>query len=334
MDNPDTLAPIIDYDGQPISRTCIVRDMPITVYHSQCCALPSISSSGVRTIEAKSLEHFYDTSDLNPDRAEQEAKHHFSWGRALHHLAAGEADFSKHFAVRPLIWDSWRTKDAQGWRAEQVAAGLDVLVPEDLDTLRRAADKLAAHPTIQAGILSGLVEHSIFWRRDILVGDTVVKIILKSRPDVLPVEANMIVDLKSTADASPVAVRRAIGDYGYEIQLGMAHEGLLATLGRTMTDHVLVFIENKRPCSINIKPLSALAIEYGRRQLKRAVHKFAYAIANNHWAGYDDDEVECHLPDWKANRLSREAEAGLLPELDPPEEPAMAEAPSAEALFQ
>lgn len=312
---------VLDYvDGMVISESCIVRNMSMVRYHGQAvCTHPSISSSGARLIESRSLAHFYDQSDLNPNRAPDEPKHHFSWGKALHHLSAGEADFAKHFAVRPDSFDSWRTKESQKWRAEQQLDRKDVLVPDDLISLRIAAEKLAAHPTIQAGILHGLIEHSIFVKRDIVLPTgEVVTIFLKSRPDVIPVEADMIVDLKSCADASPAAVRRSIGEYGYYIQLALAHEAILETTGRTMEDHVLVFIESKRPCEINIKPLEPVAIEYGRRQLKRALVKFAGAVSSGKWPGYEDDEVPAGLPDWLAKRLAREAEDKLLPELDPP----------------
>lgn len=317
---------VFDYrEGQKITRPGVYRDVPMAVYHSQCCDGPSISSSGVRMIEDpdSSLLHFYDQSEFNPDRPEEEPKHYFSLGRALHHLAGGDGNFLDHFAVRPDEWDSWRTKDAKAWRARMELARRDVLVPADLDLIRGMAQRLGAHPTIQAGILTGLVEHSIFWKRAVRLPDgRVVTIWLKSRPDVLPIHSNMIVDLKTTADASPKAVRRSIGDFGYHIQLAMAQEGLLATTRRRMTDFVLVFIETKRPFAINHKPLSAVSIEMGRRQLKRGLTKFAQAIADNDWPGYDDDEVECGLPDWYAKRLDYEAQHGMLPGLDESDEPA------------
>ena len=314
---------ILDWkEGMVVDRSCIVRNVPMAAYHGQAiCSAPSISSSGVRLIESKSLSHFYDQSDLNPKKAEEDPKTHFSWGKALHHLAGREQDFDKHFVVRPVEWDSWRTKDAKAWRKAQWDAKKDVLVPDDLIALSIAAEKLTAHSTIQAGILHGLIEHSIFQKKDIVLDDgEVVTIFLKSRPDVIPLDANMIVDLKSCHDASPVAVRKSIGEYGYHVQLALAHEAILETTGRTMTDHVLVFIESERPCEINIKPLEPIAIEYGRRQLLRATRKFAKAVADNRWPGYEDDEVPAGLPEWLFKRLAREAEDGLLPVIEPPTE--------------
>lgn len=300
---------IIKWDGNTVSTPGIVSGLGMDFYHSDCCAGPSISSSGLRTIENSSLAHYWATSYLNPKRIEVGEKAHFSIGKAAAHLIGGEAEFYSKFAVRPDEFDSWRTKAAQEWRDAKLGAGLTVITPDDIETIRGMADTLAAHPTIRAGILQGLVEHSIFWQ------DAETGVWLKARPDVIPVDANMLVDLKTCASAHPQTVRRAIADYGYHMQLGLAHEGMMATTGREMTDHVLVFVEKSAPYCVNIKPIPTEDIELGRRQLRRAIRKFANALETNEWPGYEDDEVPAHLPEFYRRNLLLEADAGLLPEL-------------------
>lgn len=303
--------------GMIITEPGIYRDVPMARYHCEdgveICAGPSISSSGIRTIENESLLHYFDTSHLNPDREPPESKPHFSLGKAVHHLAAGEKDFREHFVVRPAEYDSWRTKKAKEWRAQAEKDGKNVLIPDDIAVIRGIAKSLENHPTIMAGILEGLIEHSIFWRRAFIVEGKRVVVWCKARPDVLTIAASIVVDLKTTADASAQKVRRSIADLSYHIQLGMVHDGILATTGRVLTDHILPFVETKRPYAINIKPLSPLAIEYGRRQLERGLGKFARAVGTDCWDGYEDDEVEADLPVYLKDRLSKEAEKGLLP---------------------
>jgi hypothetical protein len=182
--------------------------------------------------------------------------------------------------------------------------------------------QLSYHPTIQAGILNGLVEHSIFWFEDIATANgEIIRVWFKARPDVIPLDSRMGVDLKTTTDASGIACRRAITDYGYHIQLGMIHEGLEKVASWRLEDHVLVFIEKADPWAVNIKPIPDVDIEYGRRQLLRASRKFAQAISDNIWHGYDDDEVEGGLMPYARDRLAKEAETKLLPELPMPSAP-------------
>ena len=45
-----------------------IYDMPINWYHDDCCDGPSVSSSGLRTIELESPEHYWAHHPANPDR--------------------------------------------------------------------------------------------------------------------------------------------------------------------------------------------------------------------------------------------------------------------------
>lgn len=300
----------IIWDGNKISKPGIYAGIPIMTYHSDCCIGPSTSSGGLRTIDSVSPAHYWATSYLNPERTPPEDKDSFSLGRAAHTLILGEEGFRRDYVIRPDKWDSWRTKDAQVWRDEQKLAGLTVLEPKNIDQIKGMAASLAAHPTIEAGILRGHIERSIVWQ------DKQTGVWLKARPDVLPIDSNMIVDLKTCNSADPVSVRRSIADYGYHLQLALAYEGILAVTGRKMTDFVLVFVETSAPYAVNIKPLDADDIIFGRRQIRRAINRFAECIEAGSWPAYDDDEVTASLPAYYRARLDREVEAGLLPELE------------------
>lgn len=138
---------------------------------------------------------------------------------------------------------------------------------------------------------------------------------LKARPDVIPTDSNMIVDLKTCSSAHPRAVRRSIDEYNYHMQLALGRWGVSATTGREMTDFVLVFVETQAPYCVNIKPIFPEDIEIGQRQLRRALDKFARALETNEWPGYEDDEVMCGISDAYRKRLEKDDEAGLLPKL-------------------
>lgn len=308
---------ILTWDGSPITRAGLYHNVPMDAYHGAVTAKPSVSSTHLRKIESDSLAHMWDGYYLNPEREAEEDSDHFAIGRALHDLTAGQESFLDNYAIRPDEWGSWRTKDAKAWRADMELAGKTVLTPDDLLALQAMTRRLAKHPTIEAGILNGLIEHSIFWP------DPATGIWLKARPDIVPLDSNMIVDLKTCASAAPRSVRRSITDFNYHMQLALAYEGLLMTTGREMTDFVLVFVETKRPHCVNIKPIFEDDIELGRRQLRRALDKFATALdawqaggdPDHCFAGYDDDEVPAGLDDYYRKRLAEEDKRGELPPL-------------------
>jgi hypothetical protein len=297
------------WKGEKIARPGIYSNVPMGVYHDDLCIGPSVSHSTLWRLDSKSPRHAWREWYGNPNRKEPEEKPHLALGRAIHHLAGGEAQFAKHFCVRPAKWDSWRTKEAKEWRAEQMRLGMGVLTAEDIDTIQGVADSLNEHPTIQAGILKGLVEMTVVYQ------DPVTGLWVKARPDVIPLSSAMIPDLKTIAEATRKKCETAIGEYGYFGQMAIIDEALWQVAGFEATDHVLVFIEKSDPWCINLKPLPSCDIEWGRAYARRALDKFAACLESGDWHGYDDDEREGGMPAWKRAQFAYEAENGMLPKL-------------------
>lgn len=302
--------PIIEWDGEKISKPG-VYDMPIESYHGNCCVGLSISSSGLRTIESKSPAHYWDESYLNPKHVRGADSEAFTIGRAAHMLLLGETGFQDRFAIKPAEFKDFRSNAAKEWRDAQIAAGRSVLTHGDLETIRGMANALAAHPLIQSGLLNGEVERSLIWQ------DKETGVWLKSRPDALPVNADLITDLKTTKKADAASVRRSIAEYGYYMQLALVGMGMEAVLGRRPSDedYVLVFVETSRPYCVNVTPIDPQAIYYGRLQVRRALRTFADCIERNEWPGYADDGATAGLPKYLIDRLEADIQSGLLQEV-------------------
>ena len=297
---------IIKYSGGKIAEPGIYAGVPFDAYHGDLCQGPSVSSSGLRTIEAKTPLHYYATSYLNPNRIPDEPKDHFSLGRAAHLLLLGESGFREQFSVRPEQWSDWRTKDAQTWRKQQHLIGRDVLTPADLETIRGIAASLGAHPLVKSGVLHGLVEHTV------VAKDAATGVWLKCRPDVVPQADGVLVDIKTTTDASPDAIRNTVMNFGYAMQGGLAAMVMKAAIGFTVTDFVLVFIEKSPPYAVNITPIDSEWIWFAQRQVRRAINRFAKCVEAGEWPGYDTEQT-AHLPEWLRKRFEQQIETGELP---------------------
>ena len=294
-------------NGQIIDKPG-VYSMSLEWYHSSSCIGPSISSSGLRAIENESPLHYWANSPLNPDRPEQDQKPAFALGSAAHHLLLGEPGFREKFVIRPSEFPDWRTKASQQWRAEQIAAGKTVLDEKNVEQIRGMAKTLGEHPLVKSGLLNGAIEQSIIWQ------DSETGIWLKARPDALPLDGNIVVDLKTCASADPRSVRNSIADYGYGMQLALVGMGMQAVLGRSPgnEDYALIFVETKAPYAVNFKPIDCRIIEYGRMQIRRALRKFAECLSKGEWPGYDDDGVTVSLPKWQAERFEEQIKCGML----------------------
>src|SRR5882672_1168301 len=193
----------IKWNSKPITKPGLYSGIPLERYHSaDICDGPSVSSSGLRLCFSKSPAHFYAKWPGNPNFAEDEDKPHFILGRALHHLTLGEANFQKQFCVQPDEYPDAKSGElkkwtygagyCKEWRLKMHKAGLSILTPSDVASIRGMATTLSTHPLVKLGVLNGMIEYSMFWK------DKETGLWLKSRPDAIPDTSTDFVDLKTT----------------------------------------------------------------------------------------------------------------------------------------
>jgi len=292
------------FDGQKITAPGIFVGMGMEAYHGQPTDGPSVSSSGLRTIWAESPAHFFARSSLNPNRKPQADSPAFAVGRLAHKLLLeGREGLAAEFAIRPDCWDSWRTKDSQVWRDEQILAGRTVITEDDLEAVTGMAESLARHPLVKAGILDGKVERSLIWK------DAETGIWIKSRPDVIPNASAVMADLKTTVSVTDDALAKSLASYDYQCQgavVGMAAE---AVLGVQMEAFALVWVEKADPWCVRVTQLTPDDLERGRRQVRAALRTMARCIDTGVWPGPGGaDASYLSLPAWAANRIDTELE--------------------------
>lgn len=296
-------------DGAKIAEPGVWA-LEMAQYHSDICAAPSISSSGLRTIWSESPAHYFEESPYNPGRfevrqidgaeclvpREEDDRPHFSLGRAAHHLLfLGRKGFDAEFVVRPSKWRDWRTNDAKEWKAEQIAAGLTIITDGELAQITGMARALADHPLVKAGVLDGYVERSLIWK------DPQTGAWLKSRPDCIPNDSGDFADLKTTVSVETDSLARSIASFGYPMQGALVGMASREVLGREMQTFTLVFVETKPPHCVRVVTIKPDDIERGERQVRAAVTQFAECVAAGFWpgpGGIQQDAEYLDLPTW------------------------------------
>jgi hypothetical protein len=295
----------IKWDGMPIKKPGLYYGIPLEKYLSaKICEGYSASSSMLGRIFNESPAHLYSSWDGNPHKIEEPESKYLTLGRASHHLLLGEDSFSTLYTVRPAKWDSWRTKDAQTWKAEQERAGYTVLVPDQLEQIKGMARALGAHPLVQAGILNGLIEHSMFWQ------DAETGLWLKARPDAVPNDSGDYADLKSTMSVTDYALRKSIGDFGYYAQGALVTEGAFRVLGQKNTTFSLVCVERDPPYCVRVVTIPEGDLIRGERQNRLALRLFAKCLKDDVWPGPGTTDAEMiGLSDRNAEWLDKKLEA-------------------------
>lgn len=295
---------------EKITKSGVYKDLPMAIYHGDCCDSASVSSSVLRAVEEFSLRHGWLQSHLNPDR-QQAPRDAFRIGTALHSLAFEGGLSNKYFAVSP--YHEFRTNEAKAWRDQQINAGRTVLKEAEVLELEAMRDALLEEPAIRAGLFDerGEVETSVFHK------DEETGLYLKARPDVVPVNP-ILVDLKTTADASRRAVERAVIDNGYHQQLALAAEVIEKVVGIEIQEAWLVFIEKTPPYTVVFAEIEEDLLAWGRVLNRGALRAFAKCLEkgpqmHNFPKGYRDGELVVRAPSWYSEALAKRQESGDLP---------------------
>jgi hypothetical protein len=291
------------WTGEPIDTPGLYRGVSMDAYHGQLTTGPSISSSGLRTIFYESAAHYFAGSYLNPNRVEEEPGEALIFGRAAHHLLLGEAEFGRHFVVRPeeLNGAPWQgnRKDCKLWLEAMRAERLTVLVGKQIEHIRGMAASLAGHPLIHAGALNGLIEHSLVWQ------DPETGIWLKARPDAIPTTDLDFSDLKTAADVTDEGIETAIGRDGLNMQGALVAMGCRAVFGRELTSFSLVFVEKTPPYCVRVKTLKPCDLELGEQQVRAALSVFARCIETGRWPGPGGEQTDAEYVELKPFHRTR-----------------------------
>lgn len=266
----------------------VYPDMPEAEYHADPVPGGSLSSTGARKLLAPSCPAKFKYERDNGRAPKRE----FDLGHATHKLVLGKgADIIEIDAA------TYRTTAAQDQRDAAYADGLVPLLPKELAQVEAMAKAVRDHPI--AGPLftpgTGQAELSGFWQ------DQRTGIWRRFRTDWVKNggDRTIAVDLKTTVDASPEALERAIYNLGYNQQAAWYLDGLRAV---GLADHdaqfMFVFVEKTPPYLITVTGLDLTSLRIGAARNARAIDRYRECTETGHWPAYVDGVTYLSLPPW------------------------------------
>lgn len=189
------------------------------------------------------------------------------------------------------------------WRAD--VGDRRVIDLNELAQAKAMAAAVEAHPLASQLFLSspGEAELSAYWR------DAETGVLCRCRPDWWRLDG-ILVDVKTTEDASPAGFSKSIEKFRYHVQAAMYVDGARAALEASgnpwglAAPHEMVFvaIEKKPPHAVAVYRLDAEAIEIGRREMRRDLATYAQCLATGVWPAYGDSLMRISLPEWRMRR--------------------------------
>jgi hypothetical protein len=108
-----------------------------------------------------------------------------------------------------------------------------------------------------------------------------------------------ILDIKTTADASPDLFSKSAHKYGYHIQAAF-YRSALKSLELTPAEFRILAVESSPPYQTACYELSEAAIEVGAAQVRKALDIYAACRESGNWPGYESQTLD--LPYWAYSR--------------------------------
>lgn len=265
-----------------------------------------VSKSGLDLI-AKSPLHYW-SAYLDPQREPRVETPAMALGTAIHSAVLEPDLFADEYLVMPKI--DRRTKAGKEQHEELIAnaGNKRILTPEDYNACFSIQQNIRQHPAAQLLLGSGEPELSVFWR------DAETGVLCKCRPDWFNYKANIMVDVKSTEDASHEGFQRSIIKWGYHVQAAWYLDGFKAATGTMPKAFVFAAVEKKRPYATAFYYADADMIEIGRLLYRERLNEFASCLKRNLWPGYPQQLQAMSLPAWflKAANDNEETEISYV----------------------
>lgn len=278
-------------DNASLVRAGIIPGIAIEEYHRH----GSVSKSQLDQF-SKSPAHYL--ASLTTPRKETPA---MRIGSLFHGLVL-EPERVK-IAVAPVC--DKRTKEGKAtWEAFcSENAEAEIVSADDGEMLHGMRASVMEHPAASA-LLSGagIAEGSCFWYDD-RSGE-----LCRCRPDFYCRDLGIIVDLKTTEDASPEGFARAIWKYRYDRQAALYMDGVGEATGDIVKGFVFVCVEKTAPYAVGVYRLDMQGEEAGRVSYQSLLLDLTDCKINRNFPAYSNKIETISLPAYAVKEVYNEYE--------------------------
>lgn len=250
---------------------------------------PSLSNSGLKLL-AKSPRHY--AASFDPERPDAAPSDALRRGSLLHTLVLEPHAFAFRYRIKPPGMN-FSTKKGMAWR-DETPDGVEIISDAEHKAATRQARNLRMLPEVAALLGAGQAEVSFFWR------DPETGVHCKGRADwVFRTPAGTILlDLKTTEDATPEAFARSCARYGYHRQAAWYSDGWTLATGEPVLGFVFGAVESAWPHDAVPYMLDDEAMTRARAQISELLALHAACEASGEWPGISNQITTLNLPAW------------------------------------
>lgn len=221
-----------------------------------------------------------------------------AFGSFLHKLVLEPETLWDEFCVLPNV--DRRTKSGkQAFEAFVIEnADKTIMTEYEASTAKEMAEAINKNP-ISRRLLQGEHEKPLFWTDEATGEECKCRVDCLAKLD----DTYIVVDVKTTDNASNASFMRSAMKYGYHFQAGMYLEGVRRALGIPMEKLMFVFIavEKQAPYAVNILQADELFIQRGQDLYRQYLTQYHECKVSGNWYGYTGPNNEINsltLPGW------------------------------------
>ena len=245
-----------------------------------------LSSTGVRTFKKnkKQFEYMLTNELIKQTKAMAD-------GTAVHAFFLERDKFNSDFVVKPADM-RLNTKVGKEWAQEHQSK---IIIDSELgNNLFEMEKSFMDSPAKLIYDIKGQTELSYFW-------DDFGTIKGKCRPDWISDDGSIVVDVKTTTDASPYGFQKSIANWGYHLQLGWYLRGL-RKLGLPVKEFIFIAIEKTPPFCVGVYSADQNMIDFAMKELDQLIPEIQTAMVSNEFPDYTPEITSIGLPPWMTDK--------------------------------
>ncbi len=230
------------------------------------------------------FSHFFTENITDRDTADM------AFGRAFHSALLTPELFDTEFIVAPEQGSS-----ARQWREfrDDFVHDENIISSHDYLKIMLMKEAVAQNKWATQLLAEGKPEQSIFWT------DAETGVACKCRVDWLCLRRKIIVDIKTTFDASRAEFARSCLNHSYDVQAAMYSQGVrTAAKLDDRVDFVLLVCESVYPYPVALYQLSDDFLQHGERRLRSRLRTYKECLERNIWPQYTEKIETLELPRW------------------------------------
>ena len=170
---------------------------------------------------------------------------------------------------------------------ELIDKGIELVTQAQWDQAHAMCDAVRNHPEAAWLLSDGKAEQSVWW------DDEQFDLRCKCRPDWW--NGDIVIDLKTTQDASPRGFAKSVANFRYHVQQMHYLQGTKAAR------FIFIAVEKEYPFAVGVYELDNDACGVGEELRQRDMQRIKTCKQRDEWPGYSNDISSLSLPSYATN---------------------------------